>query len=155
LPPSEEITIDRATTDTGERRTFFGRTARHLITHEHTSRSNEETVLDGWYVDSEALPSDKLGTAFAILDVHPAGQAYGPPVFKVNQTGPKTTGLAVLLKRTGAHEETTSEVTELIQGWLPDDLFQPPPDLDRLSGFSGHWRAAWERLEVWVGSLFP
>jgi hypothetical protein len=39
LPAGPVITIDRATTDTGERRAFFGLTARHLITHERAADS--------------------------------------------------------------------------------------------------------------------
>jgi hypothetical protein len=160
LPPAATVTIERATTDTGERRVFFGRTARHLITRERVSQSDDETVIDGWYIDSEGLPSQ---TSEAVLVSYVVGQAHGPPVFKVNQTGPKPTGLAVSLKKNSTHDETTWEVTELIEGPLPDDLFEPPPGFERVlrfpSGYSMPWtehlRLTWEWLQDWVASLFP
>lgn len=151
LPAAAVITTDRATADTGERRTFFGRTARRLITHERDSRFEGETVIDGWYIDSEGLPSQ---TREAVLVRHVVGQAYGPPVIKVIQTGPKPNGLAVLLKKTSAHEETTSEVTELKEGSLSDNLFEPPPGFERVIRFRDELRLTWQWLQDWVASLF-
>ena len=50
------ITIEQNTTDTGEHQRFFGRTARHLVTH--TARSDSpDTLTDGWYVDAPGLRS--------------------------------------------------------------------------------------------------
>jgi hypothetical protein len=152
LPAGPIITIDRATTDTSERRTFFGRTARHLITHERSSQFDGETVIDGWYIDLDGLPSTRRE---AVLVAVRSDQAQGPPVFKVNQTGAKPTGLAVLLKTNSTHVETTSEVTELKEGRLPDDLFEPPPGFVRPIQFPDHLRLTWERLQDWVASLFP
>jgi len=149
LPPSAVITIDRATTDTGERRPFFGRTARHLITRERRGGSDAETVIDGWYIDSEGLPRERHDAVLVI------GSAYGPPVLKVNQTGPKPTGLAVLLKNSSTYEETTREVTELVEGPLTDDLFEPPPGFVHGIRFPDHFRQTWEWLQDWVASLFP
>ncbi len=150
-PSGTVITFERSTTDTGERRVFFGRTARHLITHEPDSRFKGETVIDGWYIDSEGLPSR---TREAVLVSHVVGQAYGSPVIKVNQTGPKPNGLAVLLKRTSAHFETTSEVTELKEGPLSDNLFEPPPGFERVIRFRDELRLTWQWLQDWVASFF-
>jgi hypothetical protein len=64
LPPTgPEIVIERATVDTGERKNLFGRVARHLILHERHKDAgaiglpDTETEIDGWYVDSDLLPS--------------------------------------------------------------------------------------------------
>ena len=151
VPAGPVITIDRATTDTGERRTFFSRTARHLITRERSSQSDGETVIDGWYLDSAQLP---LTSREAVLGSYVSGQAQGPPVIKVNQTGPKPTGLAVLLKRTYARDETTSEVTELKEGRLPDDLFNPPTDFSRAIRLPDRFRWSWKWFQDWVTTLF-
>lgn len=87
-----ELVIERATVDTGERRDFFGRVARHLITHETRSNAgwSGSGEIDGWYVDSEFLPREKRGTVVALLI---AGDAR--PRVRVNQTGPAPAGLAV------------------------------------------------------------
>src|SRR6266851_1833528 len=59
LPVGPEIVIERVTVDTGERREFFGRVARHLITEETRTNGGSNgstdlrTKIDGWYVDSE------------------------------------------------------------------------------------------------------
>lgn len=152
-PSATVITIDRATTDTGERRTFFGRTARHLITRERSSRSDGETVIDGWYLDSEASPPDKRGAAFAILESHVAGQPYEPPIIKINETGPEPAGLPVLLKTTSSQQKTTREVTELIEAPLPDTLFDPPPGFERSIPYPGPFRWSWGWFRDWFASL--
>jgi hypothetical protein len=81
-------------------------------------------------------------------------QAQGPPVFKVNQTGPKPTGLAVLLRTNSTHLETTSEVTELQEGRLADDLFNPPTDFRREFFSPGRFRWSWDWFQDWWTSLF-
>jgi len=149
LPAGPVITIDRAVTETGEHRTFFGRTARHLITHERGSQSDGETVIDGWYIDVDGLPSTRREAVLML-----GNQAQGPPVFKVNQTGPKPTGLAVLLRTNSTHLETTSEVTELQEGRLPDDLFNPPTDFGRAFSSPGRFRWSWDWFQDWWTSLF-
>ena len=52
------ITIEQNTTDTGERKQFFGRMARQLVTH-ITRSDGPDTVTDCWYVDAPRLPSLK------------------------------------------------------------------------------------------------
>jgi hypothetical protein len=71
VPAGPVITIDRATTDTGERRTFFGRTARHLITRERSSQSDGETLIDGWYIDLDGLPSTRREAVLVALPYRP------------------------------------------------------------------------------------
>src|ERR1700730_1849971 len=73
-PIGPELVIQRVTVDTGERRNFFGRVARHLITEETRANSGSNasttppgTKIDGWYVDSELLPREKRGTVVHVL----------------------------------------------------------------------------------------
>jgi len=151
LPLSQQITvIDRATIDTGERRAFFGRTARHLLTretsHAEGSAANQsERQIDGWYVDSETLPREKRGGAVAFL--HVAGNTR--PNIKVNQSGPSTAGLPVSQKITltsgGESREWTIEVTELVEGSLNQEIFTPPTDFKRVITFPGDYPLNWTR----------
>jgi hypothetical protein len=62
------VTIERNTTDAGERQQFFGRTARHFVTH-ITRSDGPDTVTDGWYIDAPRLPSLKgtSGNTVAVL----------------------------------------------------------------------------------------
>jgi hypothetical protein len=154
------------TVDTGERRTFFGRTARHLITCE-TRRGpiDSTTELDGWHVDSELLPAEKRGAAVYMLA---SGNAR--PRLTVKQYGPAPTGLAVyetqisdFVPPNGSRQasERTVEVTDLVEVPLPEGLFTPPAEFKRVVTFTGDsspaWtdrlRLEWEWLEDWLSSL--
>lgn len=138
--PGPTIVIDIETTDTGERRTMFGRTARHLITLErrHEESQESETRRDGWYINSESLPQALRASKTAILV---AGRAR--PVLKVNRKGSAAeTGLALWRKITNVSTtaggqraifEQTSEVTELFEGQLDATLFDPPPGFRRVT----------------------
>ena len=53
--PGPVITIERNTRDTGERKQFFGRTGRRLVTRV-TRSDGPETVIDGSYIDVPGLP---------------------------------------------------------------------------------------------------
>jgi hypothetical protein len=155
------IVIDQVTTDTGESRTFFGRTARHLLTRETShaeggAASQSERKIDGWYVDSETLPREKRGGGVYFLTV---GKTR--PSIKVNHSGPATTGLAVWQKITSISpdetREWTIEVTELVEGPLSKDLFEPPPDFRRVISFPDHplsWTQQIQRGWEWLEDLF-
>src|SRR5215813_12914845 len=76
---SPVINIERSSVDTGERKQFLGRTARHLISR-ITRSDGPETVIDGWYIDVPELPKRKTGSgaAFAVLTLT-TGQSPAPP----------------------------------------------------------------------------
>lgn len=147
LPLSQEITvIDQATMDTGERRTLFGRTARHLLTREISEvDGNVQSVkrTDGWYVDAEALPSEKRGGSSYLIAI--VGKTM--PNIKMNHSGPAVTGLAVWQKITitssGQTPEWMIEVTELVEGPLSKDLFEPPKSFRRVMSFPGDHPLSW------------
>jgi hypothetical protein len=134
------IKIERRTSDTGERKQAFGRTARHLVSRV-TRSDGPETVIDGWYIEAPGLPKGRSGSGgyFAVLTLAVAGQ--GPPRIELKQIGPPPEGLPVWQKTTSAivvpgssrHHETVSEVTELSERALPDTLFQPPAGYQRVT----------------------
>jgi hypothetical protein len=122
----QTIVIDQVTTDTGERRTLFGRTARRLLTRETShieggAANQSERQTDGWYVDADTLPREKRGGGVYFLAV---GRTR--PKIKVNHSGPSATGLAVWQKITAISPDETCEwiveVTELVEGPLSKDL---------------------------------
>ncbi len=113
----QTIVVDQVTTDTGERRTIFGRTARHLLTRETShveggATDQSERQTDALYVDADTLPPQKRGGSVYVLA---AGNTR--PNIKVNRSGTATTGLAVWQKITlttpGETREWSIEVTEL------------------------------------------
>jgi hypothetical protein len=72
------LLVETETVDTGERKDFFGRTARHVITTRRivplhrAKQGRRETVTDGWYIDLEThiscdpwRQSARTGHAFA------------------------------------------------------------------------------------------
>ena len=169
------ITIERNTTDTGERRQFFGRTAHHLVTH-MTRSDGPDTLIDGWYVDAPGLPQLKRGSGNAVF-VFSLGVGSKPvvPRIEVKQTGPALVGLPVQTKTTtsmvlpgGSHQttETLSEVTDLLESTLSDKLFQPPKGYQRVDSFPnspvrGNSQAPqtvremlethWQMIKDWLG----
>jgi hypothetical protein len=174
--PRPVITIERNTTDTGERKQFFGRTGRRLVSRV-TRSDGPETVIDGWYIDVPGLPAWKSGAggSFAILTISAGGQRPATPRIEVKQTGPPPEGLAVWQKTTlsvglpgGSHHscESISEVTDLVEGTLPDKLFQPPDGYQRVASLPNTasrpvprtWaellRGHWQRIEDWFSTLF-
>lgn len=179
LPPPADpssrpvIKIESTTTDTGERKKFFGRTARHLITR--TLRDGLETQTDGWYIDASGLPKWKRGgPAIMVLTSLLGNQKPVTPRIDFKQTGPAPEGLPVLLKTSSqiampgapAHTfENSSQVIELDEAPLPDRLFQPPDGYQRVDQLSTaaiptprNWadyaQYEWRRMQAWINSLF-
>uniref|UniRef100_Q01X86 DUF4412 domain-containing protein n=1 Tax=Solibacter usitatus (strain Ellin6076) TaxID=234267 RepID=Q01X86_SOLUE len=137
--PGPSIVIERNTTDTGERKQFFGRSARRLVTRV-TRGDAPETTIDGWYIEAPGLPKGKGGGgAIAILTMAVAGQ--GRPRIEFKQTGPAPDGLMVrgrtvtsLAVPGGSQQasETVTEVTDLVNAPLQDKFFQPPDGYQRV-----------------------
>lgn len=163
LPLSPQITVvDQVTTDTGERRTLFGHTTRHLVTHEtsHVEGSPQsEKQTDAWYLDADTLPREKRGGSAYVLAFSGANTR---PNIQVNHAGPAMTGLAVRQKVTitssGYTHEWTMEVTELVEGPLGKDVFEPPGGFRRVTSFTEDRPLSWiERIQrqcEWFEDLF-
>jgi hypothetical protein len=173
------ITVERNTADTGERKSFFRRPARHLVTRMTRSDNASKTVIDGWYVDAPGLPKWRIGDggSFAVLTIDAVGRRPAIPRIELKQTGPTPEGLAVRLKTTSTiptpgaavafhADEFISEVTELVDAPLSDKLFQPPDGYRRVAevpaaydrsaqrtwgeAFQAHWKA----IGDWFSGLF-
>lgn len=173
---SPVINIERSTVDTGERKKFFGRTARHLISRV-TRSDGPETVIDGWYIEAPGLPQRKAGSggSIAMLTLSAAGPNPAPPRIEMKQIGPAPEGLAVWQKTTSTlslpgaaphNFESVSEVTELFEGALPDKLFQLPDGYQQVTNLPyaaarpepRTWaeliRTRWRKIEDWFSSQF-
>lgn len=174
--PRPVLRIEISTTDTGERQTIFGRQARRFISSEKRYRPassdadrvlESESHIDAWYVDLAGLPANKrAGGVFALLV---GGQS--PPTIKVDRTGAVPTGLAVWEKITSRQftsggesslSERTVIVTDLFEGSLPEEIFEPPfgfkhvvrfPD-DYRPGFGDEIQMYWNRFLNYLRSLF-
>jgi hypothetical protein len=152
-------------TDTGERKDFFGHTARHIITREKrvagpgacSKPSVSET--DGWYIDGSVLPewrqqkknsfgvvvaevstgsNDKCFNKMDKIEVHRSGVETGFPV-KI------TTTLTSEVSQPDGNTRTLSstwgsEVVELKEGPLELTLFDVPTDFRRVESLRS-WSA--------------
>lgn len=156
--------------DTGERKTIFGRMARHIITHERRIASQgacspaSESDTDGWYLDSSVVPewSQPKKNAYGIvvasvvsaepasncldkmdkIEVHRSGVEPGFPVKITATVRSQVTG------RNGAPRLLAStwgsEILELKQGPLDPSLFEVPSDFRQV-----------DSLKNWMPVLGP
>ncbi len=149
------IQVESKTVDTGERRVFFGHSARHLITT--TKRADEngqggEEIVDGWYIDHE-LPDRNCAPDFVRSEpyyVIGAALVDYPDIAQFHHTGPLPTGLMVISKFTDKHAVTKDgkqgrtitiekTVEELSDSPLSPSLFELPTGLHETPGlFRGH-----------------
>lgn len=175
-PSGPVIAIERRTTDTGERKQIFGRTARRLISRV-TRSDGPETVMDAWYVDVPGLPKQKTGSGgtFAVMTIMISGQSPAPPRIEMKQIGPVPEGLPVwqkttfaLMGGTGRTSESISEVIELWEQKLPDKFFEAPAGFNRVTAmpycpnppraaataFAEVARERWQRIQNWFATMF-
>jgi hypothetical protein len=142
------VLVETETVDTGERKDFFGRTARHVITTrrivplDRAKQGRRETVTDGWYIDLETHIScdpwwqwARTGHAFATLTAH--GEDRDVPTFKDSgepERGypvlSKSTSSATITSRDGSTSDHVSiaetEVIRLSTAELDPGLFEVP-----------------------------
>ncbi len=176
------LRIETTTLDTGERKEFFGHTARHVIVTRRQiplegSKSNaQEMVMDGWYIgldtsiscEQKSL-SGKLAHAFLA-----AGNA---PIERMEfvDKGEPESGFAIERKITTKETVTLFDgtkgertfvnqmcVTQLVEGPLDPALFAIPTgfrqveriDRNPPANLPNQWSVAWDRLKVSVARLF-
>jgi hypothetical protein len=176
-----QIWID--STDTGERRDFFGHVARHIITKEKRIASpdacggNSESQTDGWYVDMSIMPEwrqpkKRLG-GVVVTSVLTAGNCVNKfDKIEVHRTGVEP-GFPVKLSTTLQNEVKDhdhasksivstwgSEVVELSTGPLDPKLFEVPPDfrrVERLKTFASatpRQSSGWDWLREKLQEIF-
>ena len=141
--PSNAVPVESSTVDTGERKTFFGHSAKHLVTtiKRAPSKGNGggEESIDGWYIDHER-PDNNCApdyTANQLSYLLPTGLVTYPDVPRFHHTGPLPTGLAIKLVHTikfagsegNASDQpfTTEETVEdLVDAPVQPSLFELP-----------------------------
>jgi hypothetical protein len=135
------------TEDTGESREFFGRKARHMITHFQETRGNTTTEVtqDGWYIGlrwpahkcpivrysraNAAGPTVSYGTN-SVVFAHTGPMPDGPAVEFVESYTTRTVNAAgheIEIKGSAA-----MEILELSEAPLDPSLFAPPRDFKRV-----------------------
>jgi hypothetical protein len=174
------LRIETTTLDTGERKEFFGHTARHVIITrkqiplERSHSEPQETVTDGWYIDLDPqvscdwrLSKGKRAHGYVVAGKQPAEK----PEFV--DIGESETGFPVqsvmVSKGTytlpdGTNKQTNSKtetlVTQLELGSLDPGLFEIPPRFKHVRQIERNPRVSasspqdfWERFKAKVASL--
>lgn len=170
------VLVETETVDTGERKEFFGRTARHVITTRRglpvqgAKRESSKTVTDGWYIDLEThiscdpwWQSTRSGHAF--LTLHKEGEEGDVPTF--TDIGEPERGYVVLSKSTshatltlpdGSTKEHVSiaetAVTRLSTAELDPKIFEIPARFQLVEAIRQdpspplliRWKQAYDRL---------
>ena len=176
------LRIETTTLDTGERKDFFGHTARHvLVTRRQIplagSKSNaQEMVMDGWHIDLDTSISCEQKSlsgkrAHAFLAV---GNA---PIERMEfvDKGEPESGFAIERKITtketvtlfdGTKSERTFVnqmcVTQLVEGRLDPAVFAIPTgfrqvehiDRNPPANVPNQWSVVWDRLKASAARLF-
>jgi hypothetical protein len=137
--PSSAVQVESRTTDTGERKAFFGYPAKHLITTikrrgDAQGGGGEETI-DGWYLDHER-PDNNCAPEYTrdnVLYLLGTALVEYPEVPQFKHIGPLPVGLVVKQIRTvqfaatkngaAGHMVTAQETIED----LSDAPFSPSP----------------------------
>jgi len=178
------LVIDVDTTDTGERRNFFGHTARHLVEKQTRTPGplaislGQESVRDGWFINLDVNAGcgtvrPPLG-AVGVLYAGSLGSPIRTDKIEVHRKGEPVSGFAVSLttKTTSLQDnprrlmfESQQEVVELSSAPLDPALFEIPPGykkVDRLQDYIVPSPAArrvppgstWSALKRYWASLF-
>jgi len=139
--------LESKTEDTGESREFFGRKARHLLTHLKQTRGNTTTEVtqDGWYIGLR-WPAHKCPMArYSRADAVGPTVIYGNNSVTFAHTGPVPDGPAVKFVEsytirsvdTAGHKteikgSETVDFLELSKAPLDPTLFKPPREFKRV-----------------------
>ena len=179
-PRPPNLLIETTTVQTGERRSAFGFTARRVVTTRKTipldaaAAVENETQIDGWYIDLESQPAcERSTTGFHAVAV--AGDPSSPsrlPVFTFNDIGTPERGYPIDTTTTWRSSTMTSTsgrsrdqpnamrrvVTQLSRETLDPGLFEIPPGFGaaegRLAALAAHWNQIWQTMTDLVASVF-
>ena len=173
--------IKTTTVDTGQRKDFFGHTARHVIITrkqiplEGSHSEPQETVTDGWYIDLDPqvscdrrLSKGKRAHGYLVAGGQPAekpefvdiGESEtGFPVQSVTASEGTYTLPDGTRKKTNSKTETL--VTQLELGSLDPGLFEIPPRFKHVRQIERNPRVSasssqdfWGRFKAKVVSIF-
>lgn len=147
------LRIETTTVDTGERKEFFGHSARHVVTTrkqiplEGSLHEPQETRTDGWYIDLRPQVScEPVARAGKSGHGYLASGASAREKVEFIDIGQPETGFGVQLTITtkGAYKlgdgspksyesRTETQVTELREGVLDPALFEIPAGFQRVA----------------------
>ncbi len=140
------VNVYYETIDTGERKQFFGHTAKHLLLRErHIAESGacdftNEMERDGWYIPSGKAATAQLSFAY--------GAFTGPSFCQdrvVNHGNASSPGFPVVETR----GPMTSEVLELSNDPLDKSLFEVPSGFQKVEALPGYGSMSWsQRLQM-------
>ena len=149
-PPT--VRVENTTVDTGERKDFFGRLARHVITTVKVTRliaspaGPEEFVTDGWYIDLDTSISCEMKWLWRGPRTHTHLSAGKTGRYEYIDKGNPETGFAIDEKRTsratfalpdGTKKETEwaneIRITEFQEGALDPALFEIPASFRKVA----------------------
>jgi len=178
------LRIEITTVDTGERKEFFGRTARHLIATrkqiplEGSKSDAQQKVTDGWFIDLDtSISCDRRSPADKRVHTHAFLAAGNMPVEKIEfvDNGEPETGFATEWKITSPEAITLPDstkkehasisemrVTQLVEGPLDPALFTIPTGFRQVehiernppANIPSQWSIAWDRFKANVARLF-
>ena len=177
------LRIETTTVDTGERKEFFGHTARHIVTTrkqtplESSKSEARQMVTDGWYIDLEtSISCDRQRPEGKRDHTHALLVAGNMPVEKIEfiDNGAPETGFAIQWKitsvaftlRDGTKKEQTSSsemrMAQLVEGPLDSALFAVPTGFRQVERIKrnptpilpSQWSLAWDRFVASVKRLF-
>jgi hypothetical protein len=182
IPQSDKPTlrIETTTRDTGERKEFFGHTARHVIITrkqiplEGSHAQPQETVTDGWYIDLDPqvscdrrLSKGKCAHAYLATGKQPAekpefvdnGESEtGFPVQSVTVSKDMYTAPDGINKQINSKSETL--VTQLELGRVDPSLFEIPAGFKQVQQIERNPRVPisfrqdfWARFKAKVASV--
>ncbi len=154
-PSGPAFEIDTDTVDTGERRDFFGYSARHLITTQTVHRgslpsSGWEKTVDGWYIDLKASYSchegfGNFGDGFLTVPGPRAAMRNNNILYR--HTGVNDVGFPVDLTVRSRYvrgdgrefvEQERIEVIEFSTAPLDPSLFEVPEGFTRVDRLKPH-----------------
>ena len=183
-PSGGTLYVNFDTADTGERKNFFGHTARHLVEKQTMTpgpgavSQSQEIVRDGWYIDLDfnpgCGPKRRAASGFLIGATFPSGTTPTFDKIEVHRKGIAETGFAVSLAtktttpRPNAEpvvSKSAQEVVELSNAPLDPALFELPEGykrVDRLQDYIApaptprgqRAEIAWDALKRYWASLF-
>ena len=177
------LQIEITTLDTGERKDFFGYTARHVITTrrqiplEGSKSSAQQMVTDGWYIDLDtSISCDAM--RLSGRPAHAFVAVGNTPIEKMEfvDKGKPETGFATEWKITTKEAITLPDgtkkedrtfidemlVTQLVEGPLDPGLFAISTGFRRVehidrnppTNLPDDWSLTWECLKASVARLF-
>jgi len=171
------LRVETTTSDTGERKNFFGHVARHVITTmkqtalDGSQRQPLDLVTDAWYVDLETrLSCEPWATSGIGVRAIPTPAMLADRKVEFIEKGVPATGFAVESKNTwhgvakqvdGTRKEisftSVTNITQFAEGALDPALFEVPPSFRKVQQIDRNppmtLTEAWDSTRQWLKNI--